>query len=461
MKKFDLNVEKVLEDWEVHHAIREVIANALDEQLLTQTNEIEIYKDNKDRWHIRDFGRGIQYKHLTQKESEEKLTNPDLVIGKFGVGLKDALATFDRKGVKVTISSKYGEITLGKSTKHGFEDIITLHALISETSDKQIIGTDFILEGINDKDIKLAKSFFLKFSNDELMEKTDYGGVLKKGAGKSRIYINGLKVAEEENFLFSYNITSITTKIKKALNRERTNVGRSAYTDRVKSILLQCKQKEVATLLVNDLKRFEFGDIHDELNWKDVAVHACKLLNSENDVIFLTPSELIEAKDMVNNAEEDGYKIITIPENIKEMIRGQRDLSGNPIRDLDEFRNEWNTSFKFNFVDEKDLTDKERLVFGKMENIFNLVGGMPRNVKKVLISETMRINPVSYSEATGLWEEYEQRIIIKRDQLRTLELFSGTLLHEIAHATSRASDISQEFEFELTRLLGKISAKKL
>jgi len=31
MKKFDLNIEKVLEDWEIYHAIREVIANALDE----------------------------------------------------------------------------------------------------------------------------------------------------------------------------------------------------------------------------------------------------------------------------------------------------------------------------------------------------------------------------------------------------------------------------------------------
>jgi hypothetical protein len=28
---FDLNVERVLEHWEPHHALREVIANALDD----------------------------------------------------------------------------------------------------------------------------------------------------------------------------------------------------------------------------------------------------------------------------------------------------------------------------------------------------------------------------------------------------------------------------------------------
>jgi len=37
VKKFDLNIEKILEDWEIYHAIREVIANAIDEQLFTKT----------------------------------------------------------------------------------------------------------------------------------------------------------------------------------------------------------------------------------------------------------------------------------------------------------------------------------------------------------------------------------------------------------------------------------------
>lgn len=40
MKKFDLNIEKILENWEMHHAIREIIANALDEQLLTKTKDV-------------------------------------------------------------------------------------------------------------------------------------------------------------------------------------------------------------------------------------------------------------------------------------------------------------------------------------------------------------------------------------------------------------------------------------
>ena len=89
IRKFDLNIEEVLEDWEVYHAVREIIANALDEHALTKTKEIEIKNENGD-YIIRDFGRGLRYEHLTQNENKEKLSHPELVIGKFGVGLKDA-----------------------------------------------------------------------------------------------------------------------------------------------------------------------------------------------------------------------------------------------------------------------------------------------------------------------------------------------------------------------------------
>src|SRR5260370_25376927 len=142
MKKFDLNIERVLEDWGVQHALREVLANALDEQALTKTKDVAISKNKQGRWHIRDYGRGLKYEHLTQNENQEKQSRPDVVIGKFGVGLKDALATFDRRKIKVLMKSRYGDITITKSSKHGFEDITTLHAVIDDPSDPKFIGTD-------------------------------------------------------------------------------------------------------------------------------------------------------------------------------------------------------------------------------------------------------------------------------------------------------------------------------
>ncbi len=459
-RAFDLNVEKILEDWEVYDAIREVIANALDEQLITHTKDIEISKDASGCWHIRDFGRGLRYQHLTQKENEEKLKTPG-VIGKFGIGLKDALATFERHGVKVTIKSRYGDITLGMSKKHGFEDLLTLHAFIAPPSDPEFEGTEFILEGVTDKDIEKAKDLFLKFSGEQPIESTKYGQVLAKKEQVARIYINGVKVAEEENFLFSYNITSLNQAIRKALNRERSNVGRAAYSGRVKDILLACNDSRIAEALVRDLENFGKGTTHDELKWTDVQVHAAKILNSKEKVVFLTPDEIIREADMVDEAKASGYKIVTIPDNLADLIRGDVDTKGEPMRELKEFIHEYNEGFEFKFVKPENLSPTEKEVFNKTQAILDLIGGKPKEVKEIKISETMIKDPNSFKEADGVCNVRTGIIIIKRSTLESLAKYAGTLLHEVGHVERGAPDLTRDFEDELTDLIGRICSRAL
>ncbi len=142
---------------------------------------MEIFRDDDDKWHIRDYGRGLRHEHLTQKENKEKTEHPNL-IGKFGIGLKDALATFYRKGVEILIKSKYSDITIGMFPKSGFEDIKTLHAVLDDPSDSDIEGTEVILSNISQEDMDKAKALFLKFSGDELVESTQYGDVYRKNS---------------------------------------------------------------------------------------------------------------------------------------------------------------------------------------------------------------------------------------------------------------------------------------
>ncbi|SRR6266849_2206519 len=458
-RRFDLNIEKILEGWETCHAVREVIANALDEQVLTNSKDVEISKDRQPVWHIRDFGRGLKYEHLTQNENQEKLKNPGRVIGKFGVGLKDALATLNRHKIKVLIRSKHGDITLGQTPKHGFPDVVTLHAIINPPDDPAFVGTDVALEGVGDADIATARNFFLKFSNQSVLDETSYGQILAKGGARNaRIYVTGMLVAEEENFAFSYNITSLTATMRKALNRERTNVGRTAYTDRVKQMLLASNADAVADTLANDLQELEAGTNHDEVKWMDVAVHACQILNASKKVVFVTANDLNTFRDAIDHAQSDGMKIVTVPENIKESLLGITDLKGNPVRDLGVYQREWAESFEFKFVSPEKLTASERKVFEQRERIAALVGGLPRKVKSIRVSETMRPDFLTGSITQGLWDEASNSIVVLRKQLGSLPDFAGTLLHEIAHAKTGYDDVSREFENALTEMLGQVAA---
>jgi hypothetical protein len=142
--RFDLNVERFLEAWKPVDAIREIIANALDETVLSgeflfqyleekvpKVLAIIIFSYNPVRkvtfesegtsWFISDPGRGLRSEHLTQNESIEKRIQPkdSVIIGTFGVGLKDAFSTLHRHHIPVTVHSCAHTLTFGMFPKHG------------------------------------------------------------------------------------------------------------------------------------------------------------------------------------------------------------------------------------------------------------------------------------------------------------------------------------------------------
>lgn len=456
---FDLNIEKILEAWESAHAVRELIANAIDEQQLTGTRDIDVSKDDAGAWMIRDYGRGLRYEHFTQNENEEKLRNAGKVIGKFGVGLKDAMATLNRGGVSVEIESAHGVISLEQVAKHGFADVVTLHAAVRPTLDASMQGTLVRLRCLDDNQMAKAKGFFLRFSGEEMLEETRVGQILRRKPGQTaRIYVAGLLVAEEEAFAFSYNITALTEPMRKALNRERTNVGRTAYTERVKQMLLNASGGEIAEELADQLVALQAGAGSDEVRWKEVAVHAVRILSSRGDYLFVTAEQLIQNASAIDHARGDSLRVITIPETIQHEVSGMKDLSGAPIRDLGQYQAEWNNSFQFDFVAEADLSTAERYVFARASEIAALWGGLPDHVKAVRVSNRMRVDFATGNDTLGLWDGSTNSIVIRRDQLGSLADFAGTLLHEIVHARTGFDDVTREFELALTDVIGQAAA---
>lgn len=456
MKEFDLNIEKVLENWEPYHAVREIIANALDEQILTNTKPIKIYKDNSGAWHIRDYGRGLKIQHFTQNESTEKLSHPG-IIGKFGVGLKDALATFDRHNISVKIISKHGEYTTGHAKKHGFEDITTLHAYANPPQDINFSGTDFIFSNLDDQTVETAKQFFLIFSNLRRLDQTQYGEIYARRNHTGEIFINGIKVATEENFLFSYNITSLTKPLQKALNRERTNVGRSAYADRIKSILLMSTAPEIVDTFTNNLSELNSGTQCDEIKWTDVQFHFAELLSQSDDVIFATPEQIHEASGQTNEIiEESGKRVVFVPQNIQEKLEQSTDKN-HSINTIATIMDDYNKSFEYKFIEVKDLTSHEKSNFSFAQSVIDLVHpSFP--LDSVYISETLRPD-VSSDTIRGICEN--GRTIILREVLKDRTEFLGVLAHELTHAKGKHSDYTRDFENDLTDCIGKLLARLL
>lgn len=456
-RKFDLNIEKILDNWEIYHAIREIIANALDEKTLTKTRDIEIFKDSQGKWHIKDYGRGISYSHLTQNENEEKKKSK-AVIGKFGVGLKDALAVLFKNHCSVIIRSRYGDITLEMCKKEGFSDTTTLHAVIDNPSDPNRIGSEFIL-GVSDLDIQKAKSLFLIFSNKKPLDTTYVGEIYEKTTDSASIYVHGVKVAEEPLYLFDYNITKTNTALEKSLNRERSAVGRSAYSNTIMKMLLDAKSKTVASMLVSELKKIPTGTNHDEISRVDVQVHAINIYNEHNNVVFIPSSKSYQ---MTNNdkekIKESGREVIVVPDSAFSKVEREKDYSGKEIGTFDVVLREYMNNFSYKFVDIHDLNDIERKTYEMKDFVFNRYGNQ-KYKDNIKISEN--INEMISGDTQGAYDGSLDCIIIKRSILLNKAQFIEVLFHELVHATTKYPDNSRNFENELGMIIRKLTDEML
>jgi hypothetical protein len=125
---------------------------------------------------------------------------------------------------------------------------------------------------------------------------------------------------------------------------------------------------------------------------------------------------------------------------------------------LQQFIQQHNESFELVWVEPNSLSEAEKNVWSHRDRILQFIGGRPAVVKDIRISATMRKDQYSSRETKGLWDAAKGWIIIKRSELRSLESFAGILLHEALHAKFLVSDVSRDFETQLTELCGKLAA---
>lgn len=455
-KYFDLNIDKILENWEISHAVRELISNAIDETYLSKSKQdVEIIK--MDRYYsIRDYGRGLRYENLVQNENTEKLNNCE-VIGKFGIGLKDAIAVLQRHSINLEIYSGSNKITFTSKSKNDFHDIKCLHAIISNLENYSFIGTEIKLFGLSDTDMEKSKDFFIKYNKYNSLYKNKFGEIFEKinKSSPSIIYFNGIKIAEEPNFMFHYNITSITKTMRKSLNRERTNVGRVAYADRIKKLLTTCTDDIVIKKFINNI-RIDLKKT-DELSYNDVYVHIIRCMNKDKKNVFISKNDISNA-NLIDSIKCSGCTPIFVSDEIAKKIEKTTDISGEIIMNSKNFTNKMNASKIINEVLYTDLSEQEKSVFDLRDKILESIYPSNSFLQQINVIVSNKIIFID-GNCDGLWGE--NKIIINKDTLKDKRRFAGILIHEYTHAFTGHKDITREFEISLTENLGVLCMKYL
>jgi len=464
--RFDLNIEEVLSDWTIVSAVREIIANALDEQKLSNSDDISIIEHSDGEWHIIDYGRGLAAEHLTLKESEEKLESDLPLIGKFGVGLKDALATLHRNGVEVEIYSSKGTFRLVTDSKQEFEHIITLQVDYDSSACIEV-GTEVRLIGIESFEIKGATRLFLELSGQNVIETNLLGQVINPEGATPGVYIHGVRVNDEPDFLFSYNISNLDSQLSRFLNRERQAVSRTAYGTMLREMLLECEAELIRNSLAAELEDRHYKEsCYEVRRWADVGVFALERLCEQKSVVAVSQHQLEYDRHHIDDMRKEGTLPILMKEQELKRVRKLQQEFNTNIRLLKDWIKQDQEKYNLDPVAEAEMSKSERNVFATRNRLMRLVGIPEDDEPEIIVSNTTR-PPKNIGEAggeivqthvVGYYTRLTDTIVIHRGQLKTKVDFAGTLLHELAHRTSHRPDVDRGFELELTRYLGMVGA---
>lgn len=111
---------------------------------------------------------------------------------------------------------------------------------------------------------------------------------------------------------------------------------------------------------------------------------------------------------------------------------------------------------EYSFVDISTLSETEKETWQMKNVILKCIGGLPENVRTIRIAELIDFEREDRS-TYGCFRPVEEDIVIARHILHRPEAFLGVLCHELAHAKSGASDVTRDFELELTNMLGYVA----
>lgn len=359
--KLDLNIEKVLEDWSVVDALREFVSNALDEHTICKIDTLPKIKLDGNVLSITDNGRGIKLEDFVIKVNDEKRL--DTTIGQYGYGLKDGIAYLESNKHTVTIDTKGYLYKFGIDDKHGTKSIKSYHCFYSKSDRRS--GTKISVNNITSEDYDSLIALFLQYQKIVPIFECNYGDVyIPDKLNGPVIYVQGLLVDHQSEFEFSYNIKIKDSKLRKAMNRERKSLSKSAYSDRVKFIL----KKADGELLDKMMSLYENQDkikLKADLSYSDVKVYIeSKMELAGKEIVNVTKNDLDKHSDVISNIKLRGGIINIVPkDDLKEMKSNLIEVNGKltSIIDLKKLSKNRKTH-----VD--DIIDFERLDRNEQEN---------------------------------------------------------------------------------------------
>jgi hypothetical protein len=199
-----------VQDWGVEDAIREIIANAFDQET-EETSSKAIIEYNEEKQTLTVTNKDTLVSIDALYFGETKKSKDNRFIGQHGEGLKLAMLVFARDpSIQCKIySGNYKWLPSLEFDKIG-RKTFTVNVTPFKTEDPK---TDFVvtIKGVNPKTWENVKSKFIRLHKLQKVTSLPSGSILLDPNERGRIYVRGVFCATIPNSLYGYDVKKIET----------------------------------------------------------------------------------------------------------------------------------------------------------------------------------------------------------------------------------------------------------
>ena len=313
--------ENYVSDWDFYDAIRELIQNGTDQEILDTSNHFDMIYDPGEKV--------LQFINATSKLQINTLllgrsskTNNSDTVGQFGEGYKIAALVLNRIGKTFTIyNNNKNEVWKSKfvNSKKWLEKILQFTVTKNDTDNKGLVieignVTYWEYEGISDIWLQRYEE-----KNDVEKIPTMYGEILLNDELSGRIFVNGLSVNSKNEMHYGYNFKPKYIKLER--DRRTCDDWEMGYV----TTRMICEAVLAGSLSIYEVTKLADMDAKDIYHmsfayYEENVAKVKELLLQQFDAQYLD-SIPVETQEEYNRVKTYGGKPVIVPQPIARMLK--------------------------------------------------------------------------------------------------------------------------------------------
>lgn len=313
-------------DWTFNDAIRELIQNGTDQEVLDKENHFSIEYDRKRQvLQLKNSKSALKINTLLLGRSS-KAGNDD-TVGQFGEGYKIAALVLNRIGKTFTVlNNEKNEVweSRFKNSEKWLEKILAFYISKKETEDA---GLCIEVGNVSWEEYRGLSDTWMKFDEDDYMGMnvvdTSYGEILTDEDFSGKVYVNGLFVNCNADLKYGYNFKP------KYIKLERDRKACDSFDAREITCRMIAEGMVSGGIPIDEVNRMVNENVDDVYNFEyntyenDVQKVQEVLLNAFDEQNPQPYSIPVSSQDEIKKVKSYGGNPVVVPSKVAKLLKNE------------------------------------------------------------------------------------------------------------------------------------------